>query len=185
MNNTSFDTQDNLCTDTCWQSYKNFQNDKIVKYNTYDKSVQLLDCDNSIARIPSFMYDHPNLRGRPGYGLADPCLIDTYSDLIKNDTLMTKDRCKIQLTSRIFTGVPQLKGCDGDINKELSIMSGDETIANGNRKTLMEQQIKYPVPLVDTMKDIQNPDYIVPLWVNGGEDTRSYINRFNFNKNNL
>lgn len=49
-------------------------------------------------------------------------------------------------------------------------MTGSDT-NNGNRKTLMEQQIRYPTPLVDNMKDIQNPDNIVPLWVNGGEDT--------------
>ena len=184
MDNTVFDNQNNLCTDTCWQSYKNYQNDKIVNYNTYEKSTQLLECESPNVRLPAFMYDHPNLRGRAGYGLSDPCLIDTYSDLIKNDTLITKDRCKIQLTSRIFTGIPQLKGCSGDINKELDIMTGSDT-NNGNRKTLMEQQIRYPTPLVDAMKDIQNPDNIVPLWVNGGEDTRSYINRFNFNKNNF
>ena len=46
----------------------------------------------------------------------------------------------------------------------------------------MEVQLKHPIPLVDCMKDIQNPDNIVPIWVNGGEDTRSYINRMNFNK---
>ena len=32
------------------------------------------------------------------------------------------------------------------------------------------------------MKDIQDPDNIVPSWTNGGEDTRSYINRMDFNK---
>jgi len=183
-----FDNQNSLNSDMCWQSYKNFQNDKSFDYYTYEKYSQLLDCKADTARVPTFMYDHPNLRGRAGYGLTDPCLVDIYSDLIKNDTLLTKDRCKVQLTSRIFTAVPQLKGCSGDINKELDIITGSETInntINGNRKLLMEKQIKHPIPLVDSMKDIQNPDNIVPLWVNGGEDTRSYINRFNFNKNNF
>jgi len=48
----------------------------------------------------------------------------------------------------------------------------------------MERQIKQPIPLVDCLKDIQNPDHIVPIWTNGGEDTRAYINRLNFNRNN-
>ena len=46
----------------------------------------------------------------------------------------------------------------------------------------MERQINQPIPLVDCLKDIQNPEHIVPIWINGGEDTRSYINRLNFNK---
>ena len=43
-------------------------------------------------------------------------------------------------------------------------------------------QIRKPEPLLDFIKEVQNPDHIVPVWVNGGEDTRSYINRLNFNK---
>jgi len=38
------------------------------------------------------------------------------------------------------------------------------------------------IPLLDCVKDIQHPDNIVPVWVNGGEDTRSYVNRSEFNK---
>ena len=107
---------------------------------------------------------------------------------MRNDEMMTRDKCKIQLFSRIFTGVPQLKGCGGDISKELDILSGTDTSSSigalgGCKKRLMELQIKHPIPLVDCMKDIQNPDNIVPIWINGGEDTRYYINRLNFNKN--
>jgi hypothetical protein len=184
MNNQSiFDEQNNLCTDSCWQDYKNFQNNKIVGYNTYDKSTQLIDCESPNVRVPQMMYDHPNLRGRPGYGLTDPCLVDIYNNLIKNDELYTKDRCRIQLTQRIFTGVPQLKGCSGDVNKELDLLSGTDTTTGVCKKSIMELQMRNPIPLVDCMKDIQNPDNIVPIWVNGGEDTRSYVNRQNFNKN--
>ena len=172
MNNTKFDNQNNICNDTCWQEYKNYQNDKIINYNTYDKSAQLIDCESPNVRVPSFMLDHPNLRGRAGYGLADPCLVDIYNNLIKNDELMTKDKCRVQLTQRIFTSAPQLKGCAGDINKELDILSGSDSSGSiggmSCRKSLMEQQIKYPIPLVDALQDIQNPNNIVPVWVNGG-----------------
>lgn len=181
--NTYFDSHNSLCSDSCWSDYKNHGNEKIMNYKTFEQSTQLIPCESTNARVPEFMYDHPNLRGRPGYGLTDPCLIDTYNQLIKNDDLMTRDRCRIQLSSRIFTGVPQLKGCQGDINKELDIMAGTDTTSSVCRKTLMERQIRMPIPLVDCMKDIQNPDNIVPIWVNGGEDTRSYINRVNFNNN--
>jgi hypothetical protein len=75
-----------------------------------------------------------------------------------------------------------IKGSQGDINKELDIISGTNTDPFNSKKTIMELQINKPAPLLDFMKEIQNPDHIVPTWVNGGEDTRSYINRLNFNK---
>jgi hypothetical protein len=192
-NNSYYDKQNNICSDTCWQEYKNYQNDKISSYNTYEKSAQLIDCESPNVRVPSFMLDHPNLRGRAGFGVADPCLVDIYNNLIKNDGLMTRDKCRVQLTQRIFTSAPQLKGCNGDINKELDVLSGSDSSSSGSglaggascKKTIMEYQFKFPVPLVDAMKDIQNPDNIVPTWTNGGEDTRSYANRQSFNKNNF
>ena len=46
----------------------------------------------------------------------------------------------------------------------------------------MEKELNYAYPLVDCLKDLQNPDHIVPEWTNGGEDTRSYKNRAEFNK---
>ena len=186
-NRTYFESQNNICSDTCWMDYKNHGNEKIMNYQTYEQFSQLIPCETPNVRLPAFMLDHPNLRGRAGYGLTEPCLVDTYNDLLKNDELMTRDRCRIQLFSRIFTGVPHLKGCAGDINKELELLAGSDTNNLGTsticRKSLMELQTHNPIPLIDCMKDIQNPDNIVPIWVNGGEDTRSYINRKNFNKN--
>ncbi len=183
---TFYDYQNNLCSDSCWLDYQNKGNEKILNYSTYEKSAQLLPCENPKVRVPEFMLDHPNLRGRSGYGLTEPCLVDIYSDLLTNDEMMTRDRCRIQLAKRIFTGVPQLRGCEVDPSAELDLLSGtDSTYSiSGCKKRIMEMQLKKPVPLVDCMKDIQNPDHIVPIWINGGEDTRSYINRLNFNRNN-
>jgi len=182
---TYFDYQNNLCSDSCWMDFKNYGNDKILNYSTYEQYSQLLPCENSKVRIPEFMLEHPNLRGRPGYGLSDPCLIDIYNNLLINNEKITRDKCKIQLNKRIFTSVPQLKGCELNPNKELELLAGDDTTINisGCKKKIMELQFKHPIPLVDCMKDIQNPNNIVPIWINGGEDTRSYINRMNFNKN--
>jgi hypothetical protein len=182
---TYFDYQNNLCSDSCWMDFKNHGNDKILNYSTYEQSSQLLPCEAPKVRVPDFMLDHPNLRGRAGYGLAESCLVDTYSDLLMNNEKMTRDRCRIQLNTRVFTGVPQLKGCELNPSKELELLTGDDTTytISGCKKRLMELQLKHPIPLVDCMKDIQNPNNIVPVWTNGGEDTRSYINRMNFNKN--
>jgi len=186
-NKTFFDYQNNLCSDSCWMDYKNNGNNQILNYSTYEQYAQLIPCKSPNVRVPEFMLDHPNLRGRAGYGLTDACLVDTYSDLMVNNEMMTRDKCKIQLHKRIFTGAPQLKGCEVDPKKELELLAGDDTTYNisGCKKRLMELQLKQPIPLIDCMKDIQNPNNIVPPWINGGEDTRSYINRMNFNKNNF
>jgi hypothetical protein len=183
---TYYDYQNNICSDSCWLEYKNNGNEKIMNYSTYDKYSQLLPCENPKVRVPEFMLDHPNLRGRAGYGLTDSCLVDTYSGLVTNDEMMTRDKCKIQLSKRIFTGAPQLRGCEVDPTKELDILTGNDSTyyISGCKKRIMESQFKHPIPLVDCMKDIQNPEHIVPIWTNGGEDTRSYINRQTFNKNN-
>jgi hypothetical protein len=178
-----FDKQNNICSDSCWEEAKNYGNNKINSYYTY--STQLIDCEAPNVRMPEFIYDHVNLRGRPGYGVADACLIDNHSKMINNVDGVTRDRCKLQLFKRLFNAPPLFKGQCGDINAELDILSGNDSgFNNGCKKTIMEQQIRHPIPLVDCMKDIQNPEHIVPIWTNGGEDTRSYINRLNFNRNN-
>lgn len=185
---TYFDKQNNICSDSCWQESINYGNKKINDYYTYD--IQLIDCEAPNVRMPDFIYDHINLRGRPGYGLSDSCLIDNYSRLINNKESLTRDRCKLQLFKRLFDACPTMKGSLGDINTELDILSGNDSSFYGNindinyscKKGIMEKQINQPIPLVDCLKDIQNPDHIVPIWTNGGEDTRSYINRLNFNK---
>ena len=141
---TFFDNQNNICSDMCWMDYKNHGNEKIVNYNTYEPYSQLLPCENSKIRTPDFMYDHPNLRGRAGYGLSEPCHIDTYSSFLKNDELMTKDKCRIQLTSRIFTGVPQFWNNLGSLqNKGFEIELSTKNIQKKNFTSMKNYTLNY------------------------------------------
>jgi hypothetical protein len=187
MENLTFDKQNNMCSDSCWQQNKNIGNNKITNYYTYQ--TQLMECEENKVRMPDFIYDHINLRGRPGYGLADSCLIDNYSELVNNKEVLTRDRCRIQLFKRLFNAGPTLKGSNGNIDRELDILTGSDTTfymggtnndgygnINTCKKGIMEQQIKQPIPLIDCLKDIQNPEHIIPLWTNGGESTRMNIN---------
>lgn len=182
---TYFDKQNNMCSDSCWEEAKNYGNNKINNYYTF--STQLVECKDPDVRMPEFYVDHVNLRGRPGYGLADACLIDEYSRLVNNYDGVTRDRCRLQLFKRLFNGCPLFKGQPGDIDRELDLLAGTDSGLIGqngcSKKAIMELQIKNPVPLVDCMKDIQNPDHLVENWTRGGEDTRAYINRLNFNNN--
>lgn len=179
---TIFDKQNTLCSDSCWANFKNIGNDKISKYQTYD--TQLVECEDPNVRMPAFMYDHVNLRGRPGVGVADSCLIDNSSELLYNNDRKPRNRCKLQLFKRLFNASPSMKGQEGDINRELDILAGSDSSFNNKipcKKVLMEYQIREPMPLIDWIKEAQNPNNIVPIWTNGGEDTRSYINRLRFN----
>ena len=187
-NKNFYDKQNNICSDSCWQQNKNNANQKISDYQTY--STQFIDCVEPNVRLPENMYDHINLRGRPGYGLVEPCLVDEYNKLIGNKESLTRDKCKIQLFTRLFKDCPMLKGQHGDIEQELDILTGADTSLFSNyndgnndmnnsfncKKLIMEQQIRQPIPLIDCMKDIQNPNHIVPILTNGGENTRNYIN---------
>lgn len=175
-----FNTNNSTNSDECWKLSKDAYNDSINKYYLY--STNDTNCNPPNVRMPDFYLNHVNLTGRPGYGVADSCVINEYNNLVKNDDLMTHDKCKIQIIERLFKGCPAIKGSEGDITKELDILSGSDTNPLCCKKTIMEMQTRKPEPLLDFIKEVQNPDHIVPVWVNGGEDTRSYINRLNFNK---
>ena len=46
----------------------------------------------------------------------------------------------------------------------------------------MELSTNKFIPLLDCVKEVQNPEHIIPSWTRGGEDTRSYINKVKFSK---
>ena len=182
-NNYSFIQENNICSDTCWKVSKDNQNSQISDYILYPNQDNLTKCVSPYVRMTDVSLDHINLRGRPGYGLSDDCLIDKYSSLRNDPNSMTHDRCPIQLYERVFSGGPLLKSSTGDINKELDILSGSDTNPFKCKKTIMELQTNHLIPLLDCVRDVQDPAHIVPKWTNGGDDTRSYINRTEFNKN--
>lgn len=181
MSTNIFDARTGFCSDDCWNISKDMHNEEISKYYLYPTN--FTECKAPNVRMSDMSLNHINLRGRPGYGLADDCLIDQYSSLRNDPNANTQDRCHIQLFERIFAGGPRLKSSTGDIDKELDILSGSDTNPFKCNKMIMEIQTNRPMPLLDCIKDVQDPDHIVPKWINGGEDTRSYINRAEFNKN--
>lgn len=176
-----FDSTTSICADTCWKNAKELHNKQIADYNLYQNN--FVECENPHVRMTDMYLSHPNLRGRPGYGLSDDCLIDNYSSLRNDPNAMTQDKCKIQLFQRIFSGGPNLRCGNTDISSELELLEGSDTNPYKCKKTIMEEEMNNFIPLLDCMKDIQDPKHIVPVWTNGGEDTRSYVHRAEFNKN--
>tara|TARA_B000000437_G_scaffold219162_1_gene200154 strand:- start:2743 stop:3312 length:570 start_codon:yes stop_codon:yes gene_type:complete len=176
-----YDLNTNIASDTCWKNAKETNNKEINDYTLYDKYAEYKS-DNNYGSMPDFRLNHPNLRGRVGYGLSDDYLIDNYSALRNDPNSLTHDKCASQLFARVFQAPPLLKGAEGNVEKELDLLSGNDTNVYKSKKTVMEKEKRIGYPLVDSLQDIQNPDNIVPQWTNGGEDTRSYKNRSEFNK---
>lgn len=172
-------------TDCCAREAKDTQNEGIYGWT----SAQYLPvvCDAPNMRSPDFQYDHPNLRARIGYGVAEGCVVDSYSALRNDPRQMTRDRCRIQLFERVFQGVPNLKPGVVNPDVEMPLVQGTssttlEGVQYRCKKAIMEQPTYQFVPLLDCMKDIQDPVHIVEPWVRGGDDTRSYVRRMEFMK---
>jgi hypothetical protein len=178
-----FNTGKNVCSDDCAQEARDIRNEGIFGYETYNYIP--IDCDGEHARFPTFSYDHVNLRGRPGRGLADACVIDKYSELRNDPKQLTRDRCHIQLFSRIFQGCPNLRKGVVNPDQEMPIIQGTDTggfdgYLFGCKRAITELETKHPVPLLDCVKEVQNPKHCVESWIRGGEPTRDFIRRQEF-----
>lgn len=172
-----------VCSDDCAKEAKDTQNDTMYNYTMYQELP--VKCESPAVRFPAFSYDHVNLRGRPGYGLADDCLVDQYSALMNDPAQMTRDKCRIQLFTRVFQGCPNLKPGVADPDVEMPIQQGLssgtlEGVQYPCKRALMEMQHSKFIPLIDCMKDVQNPDHLVEPWVRGGDPTRDFVKRQEF-----
>lgn len=171
----------NYSTDCCARQARDAQNEQMANWRLY-KELHV-DCETPKIRSPDFQYDHVNLRAGIGYGVSGGCEIDQDSKLRVNPSGMTTDKCKVQLYSRLFQGVPNLKPVVDDHGKELAILEGVSTTCGSGfmyKKHLMELDLSHRTPLVDCMKDIQNAEHIVPDWTRGGDPTRDFVRRKNF-----
>ena len=164
---------------------KDSQNERNFNYQVYNYLP--VDCVAPQVRSPDMQYDHPNLHTRVGYGLADDCLVDIYSGLRNAPEQLTRDRCRIQLNTRVFQAVPNLRPGIPDSDKEMPLIQGTpgsagEGVSIPCKKSLSEINYNRFIPLVDCLKDsVQNADNIVPPWTNGGVMTRDFVRRQEFN----
>jgi len=172
-----------LCSDDCAKEARDKQNEEISGYNLY--TYHPVACESPKAQFPAFSYDHVNLRGRVGYGLADDCIVDRYSSLRTDPSVLTRDRCRVQLFSRIFTGCPNLKPGVADAGEELKITQGQsstnlEGVTYSCKRAVMEKQTANFTPLIPCVAEIQKEEHIVEPWIRGGDSTRDFVRRQEF-----
>jgi hypothetical protein len=173
-------------TDECARESKDLQNNDMYGWTMYQGSQYLSDCTQPTGRQPEFQYDHVNLRAHVGVGVADACLVDTYSQL---RTAPTRGRCHLQLFERIFQGCPNLRPGVVDPEVEAQVVQGTSTSQMEGVQYECARAINpafefHMTPLVPCMKDIQDPAHIVEKgWIRGGDDTRSFVRRQEYLKN--
>ena len=165
-------------TDACAKECKDVQNDGIFSWQTYNNKP--VKCAVPQGSVIDFQYDHVNLRGRPGVGLAEDCVIDQYSALRNDPAQLTRDRCHIQLFTRIFQGAPNLRPGNPDPDVEGPLVQGvANNLFEGRslpcKKTIMEQTTSPFAPLIPCMQNLQDPKNTVEAWTRGGDDTRSWV----------
>lgn len=170
-------------TDDCSRLVREQQNAKIGGERLYNPYMEPVACEASALtggmRSPGFAYEHPSLRVQKiGYGVADACVIDTYSRLRQDPGQMTNDGCRIQLKSRMFAHGPSYRpGGDVDESSRLfpSVDSSLFTPAGRcvPRKALMEMDYRRQTPMVPRLRrEMADPGTVVGPWTRGGEMTR-------------
>ena len=167
-------------TDDCAKECKDLQNDGIAGWTMYQHLP--VKCRDPQGSSIDFQYDHPNLHSRVGVGLAESCVVDRYSQLRNDPNQLTRDRCHIQLYSRIFQGCPNLRMGEPNTDVEGPLVQGTN---NGNlegvtmpcKRSIMEAPMGNFVELLPCMSGIQDPKHTVESWTRGGDDTRSWVRR--------
>lgn len=167
-------------TDECAKECKDIQNDGIAGWTMYQHLP--VQCVTPQGSSIDYQYDHPNLRARPGVGLAESCVVDKYSSLRNDPHQLTRDRCHIQLFQRIFQGAPNLRPGDPNPDVEGPLVQGtnNDTLEGSKlacKRSIMEMPMNNFVKLLPCMSDIQDPKNTVESWTRGGDDTRSWVRR--------
>ena len=173
-------------TDCCATETRELQNNAINSYELFDS--QLVPCNSKTAmRSPEYQYEHVNLRAGIGYGLSDSCTIDQYSHLRNDPNQLTRDKCRMQLYTRVFFDGPNLRPGVIDSDQELGLIEGGYSSSQRDgvdfqcKRSLYVDGVARMTPMLDCIKkDVQNPKNIIPTWINGGEPTRDFVRRQEF-----
>lgn len=177
-----FGNGNRLIDDTCVRDAKEFQNDYINNYLTfnyyptnYDECPKD-DAENKMNDMVEFSLDN-YMHIADGYGTPSHCLIDKDSE-IRHNTIWTHDhKSKQQLCSRVFQDIPDLSKGGFVPQLESKLVQGEDTAMRKSCDVLAEKSLfdHHIIPMVDCLKNtIQNPEHIImDNW--GGVGTRDGI----------
>jgi hypothetical protein len=180
-----FDKQHRLGNDECWINSQNVQSKNIYEYQSFNPyKTNTIDCQSNVNELRDFVVEN-NLHFKEGYGFTNACFVDTDTELRNQSILTQGGKCKNQLSTRLFTAVPNLRNGTFETEVESRLVQGDVT---GNDKSCEPNKGKaFDVftPLIPCLaRTVQNVDHIVPKWVRGGEHTRDNIKQKDFLEKN-
>ena len=175
-----FDKEHRVGADTCAVQSETQQNDKISNYMLFNTYMGTTECDDTtklaadMTKLREFATEN-NLRIRDGYGVINPCNIDTDYSLRFNDT---RERARNQMFTRTFQAVPNLSKGNVNVLNESKIQQGNDT---WNLHDCEEQQFNVFTPMIPCLANsIQDPKNIIEAWTRGGEVTRDSVKQQEF-----
>ena len=147
-----FENFASLRDDECALIAREQQNRSMGDYMLYNTFITS-QCTQDKKQFEEYMFQNPNLRYKDGFGFLNGCTVDVDSRL-RNGAMTTIDKQRSQVCSM----VPSLTKakCECDV--------------------LTEKDFDRFIPLPSCLAaNIQNPEHIIPKWVNGGASTRQYV----------
>jgi hypothetical protein len=121
---------------------------------------------------------------KEGYGVANACTVDNDTKL-RNDQIITRGKCKNQLSSRLFNASPYLFRGELEPDTESRIRQGEFNNKNKTCDLLSEKSLDVFTPMLPCLKEnIQDDKHIIPTWARGGEHTRDHIKQQGFLERN-
>lgn len=170
----NFDQFARLVDDECALVTREYQNQSIGDYMLYNSYVTS-QCKKDKKEFDNFVSQNPNIRFKDGFGFLNGCVVDTDSEL-RNGAKFTNEKTKSQLCTRWDQAVPSYNKGGLIVNVDSRMKLAEDTSALRDCDRLTEKDFNRFIPLTPCLaKSVQNPENIVPKWVNGGESTRSYV----------
>jgi hypothetical protein len=174
-----FDNFGRLADDKCALVTKELQNRSIGDYMLYNSFVTS-EPKRDLKEFKDFVVNNQNLRYKDGYGFLNGNVVDTDSD-IRNGAKFTNDREKSQLTTRWYQAVPSFNKGGLIVNVDTRLKFAEDTSFIRSCQKTSEKDFDRFIPLTPCLADVvQNPEHIIPKWVNGGESTRNYVHDAEF-----
>ena len=144
-----FDSGNRLSMDDCAKGVRDYENQSLVNYNTYN-----FYTEHTSSNINALVSQYPNLRYHLGYGLTDGTNIDSDSKTRINRYL--RETSNQQLSTRLFKDVPNLgRGCLEPITESM-LIQGQDTSPFKDCHAIAEVPYATPVPFTPCMMQYIN-----------------------------
>jgi len=142
-----YNWENKLTQDPCELLAKSRENESIVDYQTFN-FYNFGDCAKKMEQLNTVAWEHPNLRFRDGYGIANQCVIDN-DNKIRYQSEVTHGPEKRQYYIRNFYAVPDFARGSCAPNTESLLKNGISTSKDRECDRLSEKNFNRFTPYTD------------------------------------